>query len=106
MQVAPRIGHAAISRREDFISDEVHPDQLGHFPFVEMTTDRVTDALAQLVYRCCLRENALADSARNQAAFRGVFYDEDDFAHASVAINRILAHLANDWSRRARTASR
>jgi len=94
LQAAPRTSHAATSSCEDFISDEMHPDQLGHFPFVEMTADGITDALAQLVDSCCLRENALADSARNQAALWGVFYDEDDFAHTPVPINRILAQVA------------
>jgi hypothetical protein len=91
LQAAPQTGHAAISRRENFVSDEVHPDQLRRFIFVEVTTDSVADAVAQLVYRCCLRENALADRTGNQAALWGVFDDKNDFAHASI-----LAQLAND----------
>ena len=91
MQAAPQTGHAAISRRENFVSDEVHPDQLRRFIFVEVTTDSVADAVAQLIYRCCLGENALADRTGNQATFWGVFDDKNNFAHI-----RILAQLAND----------
>ena len=91
MQAAPQTNHGAISRSENFISNEVHPDQLRRFIFVEVTTNRVADAVAQLVYRCCLRENTFADSASNQSAFRGVFDDKNNFAHI-----RILAQLAND----------
>src|SRR3954468_24066701 len=62
----------------------MQPDELRRLAFVEVAANRVPGTLVKLGERICLGEDGFAYCSGNETAFRGLFDDEDDLAHAAM----------------------
>jgi hypothetical protein len=61
---------SAISRRDDLITNEVQPDELGGCSGIEVAMNCISHLSPQLVHRLCLGENGLSDGACREPTIR------------------------------------
>jgi hypothetical protein len=76
--------HAGLAlRRDDFVADEMQPDDFGAITLVEMTAHGVTHRGAELSQVIGFRHDGGLDATGDEAALGGFRYDEHDFGHVA-----------------------
>jgi hypothetical protein len=59
-------------------------NQSRHLPFLEMTSDGITDIRLDRLQVIALSEDRFAESARCESAFRSLFDEKNDLLHAFI----------------------
>ena len=94
-EIASATDRGEPSYGDDFLTDMVKTDDLRRLPFLEVTTDRITNLAGQLGERVCLCENGFSERACEEPTLRSLFDHEDQFTHRHPLImnERPVLHI-------------